>query len=131
MEELQASAVKQQQQLEQQLLQQQQEYHEQKQKEKQQLNLQLRKLLLQSKNAVAVYLADGVVNSVKEFLYNPKDGMTFLSYYRRYKEILFKEKCKGWLNEKKVRLLLCKLSSITAQKRLQLYSTEKATKNLF
>ncbi|XP_029633309.1 uncharacterized protein K02A2.6-like [Octopus sinensis] len=53
---------------------------------------------------MASYSADGVANSIEEFLYNPEDRITFSSYYRRYEEI-FKEECKGWTNEKKKNLI--------------------------
>lgn len=49
-------------------------------KQQQQLNQQLMKLLLQSKNAVT-YSANGMSNSSEEFLYNPEEGITFSSYY--------------------------------------------------
>ena len=53
-----------------------------------------------------------VANSIGEFTYNPKEGIT---YFRRYEEI-FRNACKTWTDEKKVSFLLWKLSSAEHEK---------------
>ena len=58
---------------------------------------------------------DSVVNSIGEFSYKPDEEVTFAAYFRRYEEI-FKNDCKTWTDEKKVRLLLGKFGAIEHEK---------------
>ena len=54
------------------------------------------------------FTPDAVAYSIGRFTYNPEEGITFESYFRRYE--ISRNECKTWTDEKKVRLLLRKLS---------------------
>ncbi|XP_029641312.1 uncharacterized protein LOC115216253 [Octopus sinensis] len=51
-----------------------------------------------------------MVNAITEFSCNPEEGITFLAYFRRYEET-FKDECKCWTDDEKVKLLLQELDA--------------------
>lgn len=60
-------------------------------------------------NTISAFSPGTVSNSKTEFSYDPEESKTFVAYFRRYEEI-FREDCKSWTNEERVRLLLNKLA---------------------
>ena len=54
------------------------------------------------------FTPDAVSNSIGEVTYNPEEGITLASYFRRHEEILRNE-CKTCTDKKRVRLRLRKL----------------------
>ena len=61
------------------------------------------------------FTTDAIANSIREFVYNSDVGTTVSAYYRRY-EGIFKRDCLHWNDEKKVHLLLRKLSPLEHEK---------------
>ena len=71
----------------------------QKQQQEQQfLELLLNKTL--KERSSDWFPTDAVANSINEFIYNPDDGTTFLTYYRRF-EGIFKRDCLHWMMKRK------------------------------
>lgn len=56
------------------------------------------------------FTAEGIANSITEFIFNLEEGVTFPAYFRRF-ETIFEKKCEGWTDEQKVSLLLQKLGT--------------------
>lgn len=54
------------------------------------------------------FTAEGIANSITEFVYDPENGITFQAYFRRF-ETIFNKRCETWSDEQKVGLLLQKL----------------------
>ncbi|XP_029654256.1 uncharacterized protein LOC115227624 [Octopus sinensis] len=104
----------------------------QKQLEQQQLKQQqlLELYARKSVNALSSFSPDSILNSIMEFSYAPEEGITFAMYYRRYKEI-FKEDCKTWSDEVKVRLLLHKLASSECEQHCSFILPKKSCEIFF
>ena len=49
-------------------------------------------------------MLDAIANSICELIYSPDEGITFLTYYRKY-EGIFENDCSYRNDKKKVRLL--------------------------
>lgn len=61
------------------------------------------------------FIMESLANSILEFSYDPENGITFDSWYSRYKD-LFDLDCKNLVEGEKVRLLLRKLNTIEHEK---------------
>ena len=62
-----------------------------------------------------LFTPDAIAISISDFINNPEEGITFHWYYRRFEEI-FKKDYSHWNDEKKIRLLLRKLSTSEHEK---------------
>ena len=56
------------------------------------------------------FSAEGIANSFSEFIYKPKDGISFPAYFKRY-ETIFAKRCQSWSDEEKIMLVLQKLGT--------------------
>ena len=56
------------------------------------------------------FSAEGIANSLSEFIYKPEEGITFPAYFKRY-ETIFAKRCQLWSNEEKIILELHKLGA--------------------
>ena len=46
------------------------------------------------------FMPDAIANSIREFIYNPDEGISFQTNYRRY-EGIFQKDCLHWNDKKK------------------------------
>ena len=56
------------------------------------------------------FSAEGITNSLSEFIYKPEEGITFPAYLKRY-ETIFAKRCQSWSDEEKIMLVLQKLGA--------------------
>ena len=56
------------------------------------------------------FSAEGIANSLSDFIYKPEEGITFPAYFKRY-ETIFAKRCQSWSNEEKIMLVLQKLGA--------------------
>ena len=73
----------------------------------------LQKILLkqgEQEKGSNTFSAEGIANSLSEFIYKPEEGITFPAYFKRYKTI-FAKRCQSWSNEEKIMLVLQKLGT--------------------
>ena len=57
-----------------------------------------------------VFSQDSIWNAIDNFHYEQEEDKSFVAYYRRYEDF-FCIDCKNWPDQKKTRLLLCKLET--------------------
>lgn len=100
-------------------LQQQQQQHLELQQQHQELQQQilqqqksLETILKQStgERKNTVFSAEGIANSLSEFIYEPDSGITFPAYFKRF-ETIFTKRCQHWSDEERVTLLVQKLGT--------------------
>ena len=56
------------------------------------------------------FSAEGIPNSLSEFIYKPEEGITFPAYFKRY-ETIFAKRCQSWSDEEKIMLVQQKLGA--------------------
>ena len=73
----------------------------------------LQKILLkqgEQEKSLNTFSAEGIANSLSEFIYKPEEGITFPAYFKRY-ETIFAKRCQSWSDEEKMMLVLQKLGA--------------------
>ena len=58
-----------------------------------------------------IFSQNAIWSAIDNFTYAPRDEITFVSYFRRCKD-LYNTDCRNWADFKKVRLLLIKLGAV-------------------
>ena len=66
--------------------------------------------------------------TIVEFNYMPEEKATFMSYFRRYKD-LYKTDCANWSDHEKVRLVVRKLGAVEHEVR-KLHITDKKNSDI-
>ena len=104
------------QQLQQQFVQQQENFQKQQTDVQKQIVKQqeiLQRILLKQgewEKVLNTFSAEGIANSLSEFINKPEEGITFPANFKRYKTI-FAKRCQSWSDEEKIMLLLQKLGA--------------------